>query len=359
MKGIQVDPNKKTATAQGGVLWGELDRETQAFGLATVGGTVSETGIAGLTLGGGLGWLAGSYGLTCDNLVSADVVTADGHFVKASAQENPDLFWALRGGGGNFGVVTSFEYSLHAVGPTITAGMILYPRDAARDVLRFYRDFSANAPDELCSAAIMLQSPEGVPLVAVAVCHSGPVSEGGKVVAPLKNFGTPVADMIGPVPYLQHQTMLDAAVPSGIQRYWKSSFLRQLSNEAIDTLIEVGNSATSPLTAVLLFQMIHGAVSRVKPDATAFWHREPQWDFDIISQWTDPKEAEKHVSWTREMWRAVDKFSTGGVYVNHLLNDEVGRVENAYGDNYARLAAVKKAYDPNNLFRLNHNIAPA
>jgi FAD/FMN-containing dehydrogenase len=205
----------------------------------------------------------------------------------------------------------------------------------------------------------MLQSPEGVPLVAVAVCHSGPVSEGEKVVAPLKNFGTPVADMIGPVPYLQHQTMLDAAVPSGIQRYWKSSFLRQLSNEAIDTLIEVGNSATSPLTAVLLFQMIHGAVSRVKPDATAFWHREPQWDFDIISQWTDPKEAEKHVSWTREMWRAVDKFSTGGVYVNHLLNDEVGRVENAYGDNYARLAAVKKAYDPNNLFRLNHNIAPA
>ncbi len=305
MKGIRVDPAGRTVRAQGGVLWRELDGETQAFGLATTGGTVNDTGIGGLTLGGGLGWLMGQYGLACDNLVSADVVTANGRFLTAGASEHPDLFWGLRGGGGNFGVVTAFEYRLHPVGPLL-AGMVLYPRAHAKDVLRLYREFSSEAPDALIAAAALMTSPTGDPVVAIAVCYSGPLEEGERVVAPLRTFGSPLADLIGPMSYVQVQSMLDpAAFPHGIQRYWKSSFLKRLDDAVLDLIVDRTATMHSPLSMVLFFRF-HGAASRVRPDETAFGLRDDQWDYDIIAQWRDPAEADHHIRWTRELWAAVD-----------------------------------------------------
>ena len=357
MKSVRVDPARRTARAEAGLTWGEYNHETQAFGLASTGGVVSTTGIAGLTLGGGLGWLMGKRGLSCDNLLSADLVTADGQFLTASADQHPDLFWALRGGGGNFGVVTSFEYRVHPV-DAVLAGMVLHPMAKAREVLRFYRDFARNCPDEALAAAALMTSPEGAPVVAIIVSYIGDIVAGEAVVAPLRKFGSPLLDTIAPTSYVQLNTLFDAAVPYGeVQRYWKSSFLKQLGDDLIEILIERSAKMLSPMSMVLFFHL-HGAAARVDRNATAFGLRDDQWDYDVISQWTDPDESADHVQWTREFWTTVEPFATGEVYVNHLDSEEATRIRAAYSQGYERLVALKNKYDPTNLFRLNQNIKP-
>ena len=357
MKGIRVDPATRRVHAQGGVLWGELDRETQVYGLATTGGTVNDTGIAGLTLGGGIGWLMGKYGLACDNLVSADVVTANGDILTASAHEHPDLFWALRGGGGNFGIVTSFEYQLHPVGQLL-GGMLIYPRSQARDILRYHRDFSQSAPDEVVSIAGLMTSPDGAPVLAIPVCYNGPMEEGERVLAKLRNCGTSLVDDIGPKSYLNVQNMLDpAAFPHGVERYWKSSFLKNPSDDVLDIAVDYAARMASPMSMLLLY-LVHGAASRVPAEATAFGLRDDLWNLDVIGQWATPAERDTHIKWVRECFNTLEPFSTGGVYVNHLGADEPERVRAAYGNNYERLMHVKQQYDPHNFFRLNQNIKP-
>ena len=357
MKSVRVDPVKRTVRAEAGLTWGEYNRETQAFGLASTGGVVSTTGIAGLTLGGGLGWLMGKHGLSCDNVLSADLVTADGQFLTASVHEHPDLFWGLRGGGGNFGVVTSFEYQLHPV-DSVLAGMVLHPMAKAKDVLRFYREYARSAPDALTAFASLMTSPEGAPVVAIIVSYIGPMAEGERLVAPVRKFGAPLADTIGPMSYVQLNTMLDAAFPyGGVQRYWKSSFLKHLGDDVLDILVTRAATLPSPMSMLGFFH-VHGAATRVKPDETAFGLRDDQWDYDIISQWQDPRDADRHIQWTREFWTAVEPFATGEVYVNHLDAEEGTRIRAAYSDNYERLVALKNKYDPTNLFRLNQNIKP-
>ena len=357
MKSVRVDPAGHTARAEAGLTWGEYNRETQAFGLASTGGVVSTTGIAGLTLGGGLGWLMGKHGLSCDNLISADLVTAEGELLTASAERHPELFWGLRGGGGNFGVVTSFEYKLHPVGPVL-AGMVLHPMAKAKEVLRFYREFARNCPDEALAAAALMTSPEGEPVVAIIVSYIGDPRTGEAVLAPLRKFGSPLLDTIAPTSYVQLNTLFDAAVPyGGVQRYWKSSFLSELGDELLDIMIARSAKMLSPMSMVLFFHM-HGAATRVDPKETAFGLRHDQWDYDVISQWSDPAETADHIQWTREFWTAVEPFATGEVYVNHLDAEEGARIRAAYSDNYGRLVALKNKYDPTNLFRLNQNIKP-
>lgn len=357
LKGVKIDQRRRTAHAQGGLLWGEFDHETQALGLATTGGTVSNTGIGGLTLGGGLGWLMGKHGFACDNVLSADVVTADGTQITASPDEHADLLWALKGGGGNFGVVTSIEYQLHEVGPTVLGGMVLHPRAAAPDVLRFYRDYCRTIPDEAEAYAALLTSPDGDPLTAILLGYTGDLDEGERVLAPARQFGSPIADLVTHMPYVQRQTLIDDLGVHGIHRYWKSGFMPELSDDLIDLMVDRAGTMTSPMSVVGLFY-VHGAAARVDPTATAFGLRGAQWDFDIISQWTDPAQAEDQVAWTRSFWSQVEPYATGGVYVNHIAGDEPGRVHAAFGVNYDRLLATKRQYDPTNLFRLNHNISP-
>jgi len=358
MKGIEVDPVQRTARVEPGVIWSEMDQATQAHGLATTGGTVSHTGVAGLTLGGGLGWLLATHGLSCDNLLTAEMVLADGRQVTASDTEHPDLFWAIRGGGGNFGIVTSFQFCLHPVGPTVLGGMVLHPIEDAQSVLRFYREFSANSPDALTVYAGLISTPDGQPVVALIVGWFGVLEEGEQVLAPLRSFGSPLADLVGPLPYCQLQSMLDAAAPFGLPRYWKSGYFKALPDDLIDSIVAHAIARTSPFSVIIFFHM-HGAATQVPTTATAFGHREDQWDFDIIAQWTDPATANEHIAWARNFWQAVAPFSTG-VYVNHLdADDQAARVQSAYGANYERLAAVKRVYDPTNFFRLNHNIAPS
>ena len=357
MKSVRVDPVKRTVRAEAGLTWGEFNRETQAFGLATTGGVVSTTGIAGLTLGGGLGWLMGKHGLSCDNLLSADIVTADGEFLTASAEQNPDLFWGLRGGGGNFGIVTSFEYQLHPLAPVL-AGMVIHPISEAKAVLRFYRDFCRSCPDEMLAAAALMTSPDGAPVAVIIAAHIGDLDAGERLMAPLRQFGTPLADTIAPTTYVELNTLFDAAVPyGGVQRYWKSSFLKELGDDVLDIMIARTAKLLSPMSMVLFFHM-HGAATRADRDATAFGLRQDQWDYDVISQWTDPAETARHVQWTREFWTAVEPFATGEVYVNHLDAEEATRIRAAYGGHYDRLVALKNKYDPTNLFRLNQNIKP-
>jgi hypothetical protein len=359
MKGIRVDPQHQTVRAEGGVLWRELDRETQVFGLATTGGTVSNTGIAGLTLGGGLGWLMGKHGLTVDNLISADVVTADGTFREASATDNPDLFWALRGGGGNFGVVTSLEYRLHPV-TQVLGGLVLYPLEQAHSVLRFYRDFCSSLPDEAEAFAALLTAPQGMPVVALLLGYNGSIEAGEKILGPARRFGTPVADLVGPVPYTTRQTMLDAPnAEHGLHRYWRSAFTEQISDGLIDAAVRGAASFTSPLSALIWFYM-HGAATRPLPAETAFAARRAQWDFDAIGQWADAATSDQHVAWVRALWARCEPHLLGKVYVNHLAADDRPEVVRAsFGENYARLRQVKTVYDPTNLFRVNANISPA
>jgi FAD/FMN-containing dehydrogenase len=358
MKGIRVDPAASTARAQPGVKWIEFDHETQAFGLATTGGTVSDTGIGGLTLGGGLGWLSGKYRLTVDNLISADVVLADGCLLTASASQNQDLFWSLRGGSGNFGVVTSFEYQLHAVGPTVWGGMVIYPLAKIKEVLRFYRDFSKAAPDELTTYAGILNPPGSETVVALICCYCGPLERGEEVIRPLKSFGRPIQDMLAPTAYLSHQRMFDPAFPVGSYYYTKAAFLADLVDSAIELFTEYAATKPSPLSGVLI-QTVRGAASRVASDAMAFPHRSFPYAPVIVSQWTNPTEAERNIAWARGFSKALQPFAREGAYVNDLGHDDGDRIRMAYGPNYERLAALKKKYDPENLFRLNPNIAPA
>jgi hypothetical protein len=359
MRSVRVDPQRRTARAEGGVIWGEFDRETQAFGLATTGGSVSDTGIAGLTLGGGLGWLAGKYGLSCDNLLSADVVTADGRFLMASASENADLFWGLRGGGGNFGVITAFEYQLHPVGPVL-GGMVLYPFEKAKETLAFYRDFSKAIPDEVNTIGGLLTSSDGVPLVAIAVCYNGSLDVGEKVLRPLREFGPPVADQVCSIAYRQMQTLLDAATVRGRRYYIKSSFMQGLSDDAIDTLITRFATVPSPLT-LMFFQQLGNAANRVGVEETAFSHRKALYEWGCLSSWLDPAADGVNIRWTRDLAEAMQPFSSGGAYITQMgVEAEEGaeRIKAAYGSNYERLAALKMKYDPTNLFRHNQNIRP-
>jgi FAD/FMN-containing dehydrogenase len=357
MKGIQVDPAAKVARAEPGVRWTEFDRETQAFGLATTGGTVGDTGIAGLTLGGGFGWLEGKFGMTVDNLLGADVVLADGRLVHASESENPDLFWALRGGGGNFGIVTSFEYRLHEVGPLIVGGLVIHPFPRAKEVLRFFGAFLRTAPEELVAAAVLMTGPDGNKACAIATAYPGDVAEGERLVAPIKQFGPPVMDVIGPMPYLAQQSLIDAAMPPNVLNYWKAEFLRDVSDDVIDAAVEAFSRVPSPMSSILFFP-IRGAASRVPPDGTAFPHRRG-YHLGIYSLWTDRAERDPNVAWVRETWTTVKPFAAGGVYVNELGDDEgVDRVKMAYGSNYERLQRIKSMYDPDNLFSLTANIAP-
>ena len=358
MKAIRVDLRTRTARAQAGVKWIEFDHETQAFGLATTGGTDADTGIAGLTLGGGLGWLSSKYGLTVDNLVSADVVTADGRLLTASATENQDLFWGLRGGSGNFGVVTSFEYQLHAVGPTILGGMVAYPLGRAKEVLRFYRQFAKAAPDDVTTYAGFVTPPGGETVAALFCCYCGPLDKGEEVIRPLRSLGSPVQDLLGPMPYVAQQRLFDGAFPAGSYYYAKAGSLADLTDEAIEVFAEYAATKPSPLSGVLV-QTVCGAASRVDSDATAFPHRRLPYAPVIVSQWLDAATSEKNVGWARDFWKALDPLAGGGVYVNDLSHDDADRVRTAYGANYERLAALKKAYDPDNLFRLNPNITPA
>ncbi len=357
MKSVRVDPVNRTARAEAGLTWGGYNRETQAFGLASTGGVVSTTGIAGLTLGGGMGWLMGKHGLSCDNLLSADIVTADGRFLTASATENADLFWGLRGGGGNFGVVTSFEYQLHPVGPVLVCN-VTYPIADAKEALRFYRDYSTNCPDPVNALAAFMVSDDGDPVVSITVVYIGPIEEGEKFAEPLRRFGSPIEDTIGPMSYLELNTMLDDTFPyGGVQRYWKSSFLRRLDEELIDIFVERALTLPTPMSFVA-FTPIHGAAARVGKGETAFGLREEQWNYDVIAQWDGPEDPRHYVNWTREFWAAIEPFATGGVYVNHLDAEEGWRVRAAYGGNYERLLALKNKYDATNLFRLNQNIVP-
>jgi FAD/FMN-containing dehydrogenase len=358
MKGVHVDATARRVRAQPGLTLGDLDRETHVHGLTVPVGVVSKTGIAGLTLGGGVGWLARKHGLTVDNVISFEVVTADGRVLTASADDHPDLFWALRGGGGNFGVVTSFEYRAHPL-TNVLGGLVLFPRAQAGELLRFYRDFTASAPDELATYAVLLSAPDGTPVAGIATCYSGDLAEGERVLAPLRRFGSPILDAIQPMPFPVMQTLLDGAGADGNQNYWKSTFLRELSDDALDTIVEHANQATSPLTAVLVEQY-GGAASRVAADATAFAHRQAEYDFGILAAWTDPAGSERHIAWTRQFAEAMAPYRSGAYLLNFLDREEGHEtIRAAFGLNYQRLVAIKSQYDPTNFFRVNQNIVPA
>jgi FAD/FMN-containing dehydrogenase len=367
MRTVTVDAARRIATVEGGATLGDFDRATQEHGLATPLGVNSTTGIAGLTLGGGFGWLSRKYGLTIDNLISAQVVTASGGRVTASERENPDLFWAIRGGGGNFGVVTSFEFRLHPIGPEVLAGLIVHPLDDARAVLRFYREFTTKAPDELAVWFVLRKAPplpflppewHGREILALACCWNGPHAEGERVLAPLRAFGNKIADVIGPAPYTAWQTVLDPLLAPGMRNYWKSHEFLELSDGLIDTLLEFARTLPDPQTEIA-FAQLGGAIRRVPNDATAYSHREPNYLVNLHGRWDAAAADAKCVGWTRDLFQAVAPFSTGAVYVNFLTQEETGRIPAAYGANYKRLAEVKRKYDPSNLFRLNQNIAPA
>jgi FAD/FMN-containing dehydrogenase len=359
MRGIRVDPAARTARAQAGVLWGELDRETQLFGLATTGGAISTTGIAGLTLAGGFGWLMRKHGMTIDNLVSVDLVTADANCLTVSEDENADLFWGVRGAGANFGVVTSFEYRLHPVGPIVLGGMVVHPLESGREALRFYREFSGAAPDEIASYAGLLTTPDGMKVVALAAAYWGPLEEGERALAPLRSFGPPVADLFAPTPYVTHQTLFDAAFPAARRDYEKSTFVDALSDEAIDALVEHMERVPSPYSLVII-EHHGGAVRRVPEDATAFRHRAPEYNITVPGGWEDPSADDENIAWVRDVVHALAPVSTGTYYANYQADlDRDERVEAAWGANYERLATLKAAYDPANVFRLNHNVTPA
>src|SRR5215204_5079055 len=309
MKGVRVDPEQRTVRAEGGATLGDLDRETQVFGLATPLGVVSETGIAGLTLGGGIGWLRRKYGLSSDNLVSVDVVTADGRFLTASETENSDLFWGIRGGGGNFGVVTSFEYRLHPVGPTILGGLIVHPLSAEQDVMRFYREFAPTAPDELTTHLVWVTTPGGDPAVAFLVCYSGPLEQGDAVIRPLREFGSPLDDAVGPMPYTALQALAGPLAPPGRFNYWKSSFIQDLSDAAVHTI--AGRFATAPSPfCVVSVEQLGGAVSRVGRDETAFGERGAPYSLFVASAWAEQAETDQNVRWTRDFWGALRPFES-------------------------------------------------
>ncbi len=359
MKGIRVDPVRRTARAQPGVRLGEFDRETQAFGLATTLGVNTDTGIAGLTLGGGCGWLGGKYGLACDNLISVDIVTADGQLLIASAQENPDLFWGIRGAGANLGIVTSFEYQLHPVGPVL-GGMVLHRLSKATEVLRFFDEFSRTASDEVTTVGLLLTAPDGTPAVATVACYCGPLDQGEKVLKPLRTFSPLLADLIAPQPYVVMQTLFDGAWPPGRLYYHKGHNIRAISQGAVEILVKYAETMPTPVSSIY-FQQVHGASSRVPASATAFPHRYHYYNSGVHPATDNPNDCEKMIRWARECWEELKPFAERAVYVNLLegyLEEGEQRVREAYGPNYERLVALKNKYDPTNFFRLNANIKP-
>ena len=360
MRGIHVDPRARTARAQGGVLWKEFNRETQLHGLATTGGVIGTTGIAGLTLGGGLGWLMTKYGLALDNLRSAELVMADGSVRRASADENPDLFWAIRGGGGNFGIAASLEYNLHAVGPTITGGLVAHPLAKGREVLKFFRDTCAKLPDDLMLVAGLLTAPDGsgAKLTGLVACHTGTLAEGAAAVAPIKAFGPPVMDAMDPISYCDQNALLDAGFARGKLNYWKANFLTDLRDEAIRTLVERFEVCPSPLSQVVV-EHFHGAVSRVPIAETACAMRITGFNVVIISQWTDPRDNDRCIAWCRDLYSALQPQMGSFRYVNYLEHDVAGDpAAVSYGPNYPRLRELKRKYDPENFFHTNVNIKP-
>jgi FAD/FMN-containing dehydrogenase len=368
LKKIEVDPGLRTARVGGGVLWGELDAATQEYGLHTPGGRVTTTGVGGFTTGGGYGWTSSKHGLTCDNLVSAEVVLADGSVVTASEEENEDLFWGIRGGGGNFGVVTEFELRLHPLGPIVLAGLALWPIERAPEVLRGWRDYVDEAPDELSSACVVVTAPpeEFVPehlrgrtALGMAVLYVGDVEEGAPVVQPLKDLG-PDLDHIEPMPYTAFQAALDPLAPKGFRSYWRGEYMGALPDEAIETFLEHGTTLTEaakPLSQMVVFRIGQG-VSAVPEEATAFSHRDASYIFHPIAVWSDPADDARHIAAGRAFAEAMRPFSTGGAYLN--FTPESNRVRDAFGEEkYERLVALKDRYDPGNLFRLNQNIVPS
>lgn len=368
VKGIRVDPKRRTVRAEGGATWADVDRETQVFGLATPGGEVSQTGIAGLTLGGGIGLLRRKYGLSCDNLLSADVVSADGRLLTASETENADLFWGIRGGGGNFGVVTSFEYRLHRVGPEVMAAAVMYPFEQARELLHAWRDYTRQAPDEVTSEVLLWSIPDipdfpeelrGEPTVVVAGMYSGPAELGEREIQPLREFGTPLVDLSGPQPYTAAQSDFDAFFPEGLLYYWKSLFLDHLDDEVINAMVVHAENRPSPQTP-LIVRHLGGAISRVPEEATAYGNRNALFNLSVDSTWEDPAQSERNIAWTRKVWTQMRQFSDGGVYMNFagFLEEGEKLLHEAHGENYERLVDLKNKYDPTNLFRLNHNIKP-
>lgn len=355
MKAVSVHPHSRTARAGAGVKLGELIQATEAYGLATNTGTASDTGIAGLTLGGGEGWLMGKYGLTCDNVRSFEVVTADGRLLRADVSENPDLYWGLRGGGGNLGIVTTFEYQLHPV-DRILGGMVAHPLSRAREVLEFYTEFVETAPDELTTLCLMKSAPDGNSVIAIAVCYCGDLAEGERVLAPLRKFGPPIADLIQPMPYSGLFALVDPSFREGRSLYMKGTGVKALTDEAIDALVDSAEGLTSPLSQILIMP-VRGAASRVGVSDTAFAFREEHYEILHIAIWEDDG-RERHVQWTRESWQMLQRFASQRAYVNFLDDEGSARVRAAYGPNYERLVALKNKYDPNNVFHLNQNIKP-
>jgi FAD/FMN-containing dehydrogenase len=371
MKGVRVDPEKRIARVQAGVLLGELDRETQAFGLAVPSGIVTHTGVAGLTLGGGIGWIMRKHGLSVDQLVSVDLVTADGEFVHASEDENADLFWGVRGGGGNFGIVTSFTFTLHPVGPEVAFSATFYPIEEYAQVLRGWRDYVEQAPDEVTTVCVGItfpanpELPEAIhdrPVVIVGGVFVGDVEEGLQITAPLRELGTPLFDMSGPTPFVGVQTGFDPLFPRGqLRAYWKSQYLNELSDGAIETIAARAGDRPAPLTLLNVFAM-GGAIAKVGEEDTAFATREPLYMVSIDGMWSDAADDDANVAWVRDTWNAVKEYGTGEVYLNFTGRaDEApgAGVDSALGRNLARLAEIKAKYDPDNFFRVNDNIAPA
>ena len=357
MNGIWVDPIKCVAQVQTGLTLGEFVRQTQVYGLATTTGTVSGTGVGGLTLGGGIGWLMGKYGMTIDNLLAADLITADGQLLTASEIEHQDLFWSLRGGGGNFGIVTSFEFQLHEIGPVL-AGKIVYPLKKAREVLSFYREFTSIAPDELTAYVVLETTSSGLPVIVINLCYCGSHSEGARLIEPLRNFGSPLVDLVHVRPYSQTISH-DAGAPVGRHYYEKAYSLKELSDELIDIVVYFCAARTSPYSQVLI-QHVHGAASRVSQEATAFALRDVPYVMNIVAAWNsyETHQAEKHMQWAYKLQAELEPFAESGVYTNFLGDEGEEQVRSSYGANYKRLVDLKNIYDPTNFFRLNQNIKP-
>jgi FAD/FMN-containing dehydrogenase len=360
MRGIHVDAKARTARAQGGATWGDYNRETQLHGLASTGGTVSTTGVSGLTLGGGLGWLMPKYGIAVDNLRSAQIVTADGRVLEASRSDNADLFWAIRGGGGNFGIAASLEFDVHPVGPMIAGGLVAHPFANGRDVWRMCRDLAESGiPDELMLFPAMLHAPDGTKLAGIGAAHCGPLADGEATLRRLKTYGTPAMDALGPIPYSAQNQLLDAAFPKGALNYWKTTFLTSLSDGAIDTLIDCYARVPSPMSLIGV-EHFHGAATRVAVGDTAFPHRTYGYNLLVIAEWMNPADSERNIAWARETIAAMKPFSAASGYQNYMAGDEEGdAAATAYGSNYARLRQIKAKYDPTNFFHMNQNIKPA
>jgi len=362
MNGVWVDAQNKRARAQGGTRWRAFDRETLALDLLTTGGTVGTTGVGGLTLGGGLGWVMRKHGLSCDNVLSAEVVTADGRLLTVNESENSDLYWAIRGGGGNFGVVTSFEYQLHDLEP-ITGGMALYPESMLRDMFHFYRDYTATAPDSVTAMAGVLIGAPGTPVEGqnaglIAVCHKGPASDGERLLQPIKDFGPPAMDFIGPTSYPAIQNLFDAAGAPGTRNYWRSNFMTELSDGALDVFLSHSDDLPKPGTLILI-EHLGGAVGRVGNNETAFSNRDANYNMSVFGTWLGPAEDERNIAWVRNFGDELKPFATGGAYVNYMAGDEsAGSVRAAYEANFKRLVEVKRKYDPTNFFSGNQNIVP-